>query len=79
MDKEYVAHKVVTTGTYPSTYMNTVKEGGLSLPRSCEGGATALLAPPPPLPPPSPCGMNTIPLDNLCYLLSPLFTYYLYH
>ena len=46
-DKEYVAHKMASTGTYPSTYKNTVKEGGLSPPSSCEGGATAPLAPPP--------------------------------
>ena len=44
-DKEYVAHKMASTGTYPSTYKNTVKEGGLSPPSSCEGGATAPLAP----------------------------------
>ena len=34
----YVAHKMATTGTYPSIYINAVKEGGLSLPSSCEGG-----------------------------------------
>ena len=38
VDKEYVAHKIASTGT--------VKEGGLSPPSSCEGGATAPLAPP---------------------------------
>ena len=27
---EYVAHKMASTGTYPSSYMNTAKEGGLS-------------------------------------------------
>ena len=43
--KVYVAYKMVSTGTYLSTYINTVKEGGLSLPSSCEEGATA---PPPP-------------------------------
>ena len=32
--------------TYPSVYINTVKEGGLSLPSSCERGATAPLAHP---------------------------------
>ena len=26
--KEYVAHKMASTGTYLSTYINTVKEGG---------------------------------------------------
>ena len=31
-DKEYVAHKMASTGTYPSTYMNAVKEGGLISP-----------------------------------------------
>ena len=30
--KEYVAHKMASTGTYPSTYMNAVKEGGLISP-----------------------------------------------
>ena len=50
--EEYVAHKMASTGTYPSTYINTVKEGGLSLPRSCEGGeGTAHPVPPPPPPP----------------------------
>ena len=48
-DKEYVAHKMASTGTYPSSYINTVKEGGggLSPLNSCEGGggATAPLAP----------------------------------
>ena len=28
MDKEYVAHKMASSITYPSTYINTVKEGG---------------------------------------------------
>ena len=31
-DKEYVAHKMASTGTYPSTYINAVKEGGLFSP-----------------------------------------------
>ena len=44
-DNEYVAHKIASTATYPSSYINTVKEGG-----SCEGGATAPLAPPIPTP-----------------------------
>ena len=30
--KEYVAHKMASTGTYPSSYMNAVKEGGLISP-----------------------------------------------
>ena len=36
-DKDYVAHKMASTGTYPSSY---IKEGGLSPPTasSCEGG-----------------------------------------
>jgi len=44
-DKEYFAHRRVATGTYPSSYINTVKEGGESLPSNCERGATAPLAP----------------------------------
>ena len=38
--KEYVAHKMASTGTYPSSYMNAVKEGGLISPppSSCERG-----------------------------------------
>ena len=31
------------TGAYLSTYVNTVKEGGKPIPRSCEEGATASL------------------------------------
>ena len=34
------------TSTDPSTYINTVKEGGLSLPSSCEGGGGGGLQPP---------------------------------
>ena len=31
-DKEYAAHKMASTGTYPSTRLHTVKEGGYSPP-----------------------------------------------
>ena len=27
-DQEYVTRKIASTSTYPSTYINTVKEGG---------------------------------------------------
>ena len=30
-DKKYAAHKMASTGTYPSTRLHTVKEGGYSL------------------------------------------------
>ena len=36
--EEYVAHKMVGTGTYPSTYINTVKEGGKGSPVVVKGG-----------------------------------------
>ena len=46
--------KMASTGTYLSTYLITVNEGGLSLPSSCEGEGKAPLATPPPLPIPMP-------------------------
>ena len=33
--EDNIAHKMVSIGTYPSSY---IKEGGLSPPSSCEGG-----------------------------------------
>ena len=35
--KEYVAHKMASTGNYLIAYINTVKEGWPSLTSSCEG------------------------------------------
>ena len=44
-DKEYAAHKMASTGTYPSTRLHTVKEGGYSPPSPTPLGALQPLRP----------------------------------
>ena len=40
-DKEYAAHKMVSTGTYPSTRLHTVKEGATAYALGCFAASAA--------------------------------------